>query len=158
MEENGKHDGDATRAHTPKEIQRRIDSAFEERIRFYAAQPPEAISRRLEELNHECDLDHVLMKNASGIALAGVVMSFLGGGRKWLLVSGTALTFLLVQSFRGWSPPAAALRRLGLRTRAEIDAERYALKLLRGDFESIHPEEKQRKEYPAENVWSAVRA
>ena len=39
-----------------------------------------------------------------------------------------------------------------------IDAERYALKLLRGDFESVHEEEITGKQYPAENVWSAVRS
>jgi hypothetical protein len=158
MESNGHHEGDAIRAHTPDEIQKHIDATFEERIRFYAMQPPEAISRRLEELSQECDIDHVLMKNASGIALAGVLMSFLGGGRKWLLVSGTALGFLFMHGLQGWCPPAAALRRMGLRSRAEIDAERYALKLLRGDFESVHAEETHGKHYPAETVWSAVRA
>ena len=29
------------------------------------------------------------------------------------------------------------LRRLGVRTRHEIDAEKYALKILRGDFDGI---------------------
>lgn len=156
MEANG--NGDAVRAHTPEEVQRKIDSTLEERIRFYAAQPREAITRRLEELNQECDIDHVLMKNAAGIALGGVLMSFLGGGRKWLLMSGTALTFLLMHSVQGWCPPAASLRKMGLRTRTEIDAERYALKLLRGDFEAVQPEESHGKHYPAETVWSAVRS
>jgi len=87
-----------------------------------------------------------------------VVMSFLGGGRKWLLVSGTALTFLLMQGMQRANPLTDYLRGKGMRTRAEIDAERYALKLLRGDFESVHPEETSSKQYPAQGVWSAVRA
>jgi len=70
------------------------------------------------------------------VALGGVVFSFLGGGRKWLLVSGGALAYLLMHGLQGWCPPAKAMRRFGVRSRIEIDAERYALKLLRGDFES----------------------
>src|SRR5438874_9255842 len=34
-------------------------------------------------------------------------------------------------------PPVPVLRRKGVRTRREIDAERYALKALRGDFSSV---------------------
>lgn len=158
MEENGKHEGNAVQDRTPEDIQRQIDHTLEERIRFYAVQSPETLARRLEELNQECDIDHAMMTRAAGVALAGVVMSFLGGGRKWLLVSGTALTCLLMQGTQGSSPLTDFLRRQGLRTRAEIDAERYALKLLRGDFESVHPEETASKHYPAKNVWSAVRS
>ncbi|HTD66293.1 MAG TPA: hypothetical protein VK846_07165 [Candidatus Limnocylindria bacterium] len=158
MEENGKHEGDAIRSHTPEDVQERIDSTLEERIRFYAAQPREAIDRRLGELDQECDLDRMLTINAASIALGGVGLSFFGGGRKWLLLSGAALTFLVMHSVQGWCPPAAYLRRRGVRTRGEIDTERYALKLLRGDFESLHAEETHGKQYPAENVWSAVRS
>ncbi len=158
MESNGRHENDAMRAHTSQAIQERIDSSLEERIRFYAMQPKEAIDRRLQELDRECDLDRTMMRNGAGIALGGVVLSFLGGGKKWLLLSGTVLGFLLMQGLEGWSPPGTALRRIGLRTRAEIDAERYALKLLRGDFESIHSEENKTKSYPAGEVWNAVRA
>jgi hypothetical protein len=158
MEENGKHEEDQIRVHTPADIQQRIDSTLEERIRFYAAQPKEAISRRLQELDQECDIDRMFAMNAAGLALGGVVLSFFGGGKKWLLVSGVALAALVMHTTQGWAPPVSLLRRFGARTRAEIDAERYALKLLRGDFEALHPEEIHAKQYPAENVWSAVRS
>ncbi len=163
MDDNGKHEENAAnavdeiRAHTPDDVQQRIDSTLEERIRFYAVQPREVIERRLRELDQEQDLDRVLTVNTASVALGGVVLSFLGGGRKWLLVSGTALTFLVMHSVQGWCPPVNYLRRRGVRTRIEIDAERYALKLLRGDFESVHAEETHGKQYPAENVSSAVR-
>ena len=70
MEESGKHEneGDAMRAHTPANIQQRIDSTLEERIRFYAAQPKEVIARRLQELDQEWDLDRLLTANAAGLA------------------------------------------------------------------------------------------
>lgn len=158
MESNGKNDNDPMRAHTSQAVQQRIDASLEERIRFYASQPKQAISRRLTELDEEWDIDRRLLTNAAGIALGGVVLSFFGGGKKWLLLSGGVLACLLWHGSQGWCSAATALRRFGLRTHAEIDAERYALKLLRGDFESVHAEENQTKTYSAEQVWGAVRA
>jgi hypothetical protein len=158
MEAIGKNGGDAMRAHTPADIQAQIDSTLEERIRYYAAQPKKVIARRIKELDEEWDLDRLLTANVAGLALGGVVLSFFGGGKKWLLISGGALAYLLMHGLQGWCPPAAAMRRFGIRTRTEIDAERYALKLLRGDFESVHVEETKGQQYPAENVWSAVRS
>src|SRR5690349_9347811 len=69
MEKNGKNEGDAIREHTPPEIQERIDSTLEERIRFYAAQPNKVIARRLKELEEEWDLDRMLTANVAGLAL-----------------------------------------------------------------------------------------
>jgi hypothetical protein len=158
MEENGKHERDAMRAHTPADIQQRIDSSLEERIRFYATQPKEAIARRIAELDEEWSIDRLLTRNAAGLALAGVTFTFLTGKRKWLLLSGLALSQLLMYGVQGWCVPAKVMRRFGIRTRTEIDTERYALKLLRGDFESVQAEEVHAKQYPAANVWSAVRS
>jgi hypothetical protein len=158
MESNGRHDGDPMRSHTSEAIQQRIDTTLEERIRFYAMQPKEAIDRRLNELNQECDIDRTMMTAGAGVALGAVVLSFFGGGKKWLVLGGAALGYMLMHGVQQWSPPAMALRRFGLRTRTEIDAERYALKLLRGDFESIHTEENKMKSFPADQVWSAVRS
>jgi hypothetical protein len=43
-------------------------------------------------------------------------------------------------------------RRLGVRTQREIDEERYALKLLRGDFNAVDP-----RSAPVDEVLQAVR-
>ena len=50
-----------------------------------------------------------------------------------------ALSVILViaYAFLGWAPPVLILRRLGFRTRGEIDLERTALKALRGDFSGV---------------------
>ena len=56
---------------------------------------------------------------------------------RWLLLSGLVPAFLLQHAVQGWCPPIAVLRRFGFRTRGEIDAERTALKALRGDFEGL---------------------
>lgn len=49
------------------------------------------------------------------------------------------LGFLFQHAVQGWCPPVSLLRRLGFRTSSEIDAERYALKALRGDFKELEP-------------------
>jgi hypothetical protein len=50
------------------------------------------------------------------------------------------LSFLFQHAVQGWRPPVPVFRRLGVRTREEIDRERYALKALRGDFNGVGPD------------------
>ena len=49
------------------------------------------------------------------------------GVNGWLYAVRAPFAFLLMHALIGWCPPVVALRRLGFRTRAEIDAERSAL-------------------------------
>ena len=44
---------------------------------------------------------------------------------------------VLQHALQGWCPPVPLFRRLGFRTEAEINQERYALKVLRGDFANL---------------------
>ena len=53
----------------------------------------------------------------------------------WFLLPVAVAAFLLQHAIQGWCPPVPVFRRLGIRAAAEIDAERYALKVLRGDFD-----------------------
>jgi hypothetical protein len=48
------------------------------------------------------------------------------------------LLFFVQHALQGWCPPIPAFRALGVRTRPEIDREKYAIKALRGDFQNIH--------------------
>ncbi|HSP79116.1 MAG TPA: hypothetical protein VLQ93_11335, partial [Myxococcaceae bacterium] len=50
---------------------------------------------------------------------------------------GVAAGLLLQQGLLGYGPLAEGVRALGVRTRREIDLEKFALKALRGDFERI---------------------
>lgn len=131
---------DRVRAHTSTEQLEKIDCEISNRIRFYANQPREKISERIAELEREWDMERWLEANASTLALTGVVLGTVS--RKWLWLSGTVLSFLLMHAIQGWCPPVPAMRRLGVRTQREIDAELYALKLLRGDADDFlgeHP-------------------
>ena len=73
------------------------------------------------------------------IAFVGIVLG-VTVDRKWLLLpGGIVLPFLAQHAVQGWCPPVSVFRRVGVRTRREIDAEKFALKVLRGDFDSITP-------------------
>ena len=88
----------------------------------------------------------------TGALIAREVRRGLHGGA-WMPVA----FFLLVHAVWGWCPPTPILRRLGLRTRAEIDYDRYALKNLRGDFTSLPKAPPERVDmYQAEQVLAAV--
>ena len=125
---------DRVRAHTPPEVQEQLDRRLAERITRLAADGPEAISRRLAELDRESDTERILEINASAWALTGLALG-VTVNRRWQLLPAVVLPFLLQHGIQGWCPPIAVLRRLGVRTRQEIDAERYALKAIRGDFQ-----------------------
>lgn len=105
---------------------------IERRIRHFAERP-DRIDQRLRELDREWDIERTLEANAATPALTGTV---LGATRdhRWLYLSGGVAAFLLQHALQGWCPPVPILRRLGIRTTQEINAERTALKALRGDF------------------------
>lgn len=127
---------DRVRAHTAPHVNRRIDEATEERVQRYAGASEAEISYRIAELDREWDTERVLETNASALAFTGLVTAMLSD-RKWLILPGIVLPFLFLHAVQGWCPPLPILRRLGIRTRKEIDAEKFALKALRGDFRGI---------------------
>jgi hypothetical protein len=128
--------GDAVRAGTKPNVQQKIDKKIREQIIHFAAQPKEVITRRIFELENEWDIERVLEANAAGIGLASLLWG-ITVNKKCLAVTGTVLSFLLLHSIQGWCPPVPVLRRMGVRTRREIDRELFALKVLRGDFQMM---------------------
>lgn len=125
------------RRNTSPSVNRQIDEKTAANIHYYAEQPRAVLSRRIAELQTEWDIERVLETNASILALSGLTLG-VTVNRKWLALSGTVLGFLLMHGLDGWCPPVPVLRRLGVRTRSEIDAEIFALRQLRGDFDDVH--------------------
>lgn len=123
---------------TPDYINDRIRQKTEENIARYSAAGPEAVRQRLVELDQEWDIERVLEVNASVVILSGLALSIVKD-RGWLILPILASGFLLQHALQGWCPPVSLFRRLGVRTGAEIEQERYALKALRGDFKNIEP-------------------
>ncbi|MGZ3460721.1 MAG: hypothetical protein ACXU86_19715 [Archangium sp.] len=127
---------DSVRAHTPEGVNRRIDERVEKCVRHMAEQMDRAaISRYLEKLEHEWDLNRVVTVAASAVSLLGVLLASKGGG--WKILSGVSAGLLLQHGLFGYGPLAELVRALGVRTRREMDLEKFALKALRGDFERI---------------------
>jgi hypothetical protein len=125
---------DHVRDNTAPAVNQHIEQQMRDRILLYAQKSPQEISQRISELEQEWDIERWLEINASAVAFGGMTLSFIGG-KKWLLLPAFALPMLFYHAVSGWCPPVPLLRRFGVRTQREIDAEIYALRLLRGDFD-----------------------
>ena len=112
---------------TAEEVNRRIRRRTEENIARVRNAGPAAIERRLEELDHEWDIERAIEANAASIGLAGIALGALVD-RRFLVLPAAVCAFLLQHALQGWCPPVPVLRRLGFRTQREIFQERLALK------------------------------
>jgi hypothetical protein len=142
---------------TPEEINRRIRRDLKARV-LYFAQRPEEIGRRLDELDGEWDIERLLQLNAGILSLTGMTFGVVRS--RWYLLPAAAAAFLIQHAVQGWCPPVSLFRRLGIRTTREINHERYALKALRGDFDSVRlgedldPQERARRAIDAADMYT----
>jgi hypothetical protein len=113
-----------------------IDQQIAQSIRFYASQPESVIRHRIDELDREWDIERRLETNASVAVVATTVLG-LTVSKKWFFLTAAVGAFLFEHAVGGWCPPVPILRRLGARTRKEIDREKFALKALCGDFKEL---------------------
>jgi hypothetical protein len=127
---------DRVEQNTCEESNERIRRQTEASVLRHSAAGPNAIERRLAELDEEWDIERCVETMAPSFTLLGL---FLGVtvSRRWLLLPIVVQTFFLQHALQGWCPPIPVLRRLGVRTMDEINQERYALKALRGDFRQV---------------------
>jgi hypothetical protein len=102
-------------------------------VERFAAQDREAISRRIDELEREWDIERTLEANAAAVSLVSLTLGFFVS-RCWYLLPTFVAAFLLQHALQGWCPPVSIFRRLGVRTESEIFEELTALRILRGDF------------------------
>lgn len=118
---------DRVRRSTDVSVNKEIDLQTDRNIEYHAHANQQEILDRIHELEREWDIERVLEVNASTLALAGLVLGATVD-RKWFLLPAGVMGFLLQHGLQGWCPPLPVLRRLGFRTRDEIDREKYALK------------------------------
>jgi len=137
--------------HTDQDLNERITRQTEHNVGRYAANPG-LIDGRLRELDREWDIERTLEANAATVSLVGLSLGRLVN-RRWYILPAVVATFLLQHAVQGWCPPIEFFRRLGVRTQREIDEERYALKLMRGDFHAID----QQSPKPVHQVMEAIR-
>jgi hypothetical protein len=154
---NPELEADRVRRYTSPEMLKQIEKRIEHNIRFYAAQPRHVLDRRIEQLRCEWSLERYLQANAASVGFTTALLGLLVH-RKWALLTCGALGFFLYHGLRGFDPPIPVLRRMGVRTRGEIDRELYALKAIRGDFRQLPKERPKPQTFPARDVLKAVNA
>jgi hypothetical protein len=136
--------------HTDRDVNERITRQTATNVARYAANP-RLIGLRLHELDREWDIERALEANAAVVSLIGLSLGR-QVSRRWYFLPAAVAAFLLQHALQGWCPPITVFRRLGVRTQREIDEERYALKLLRGDFNAV-----DQRSTPVDEVLQAVR-
>ena len=126
---------DIVRENSAPEVNQKIDTQIRENLNKYYHDRSE-IDKRLWELDREWDIERILELNAAAISFMGIWRG-LTQNKLWLILPLAVTTLLATHAVEGWCPPVVLFRRLGFRTRAEIDKERYALKTIRGDFKYL---------------------
>lgn len=142
---------DRVRENTSSDVTAKIDDETVNRVRYYAPLSDAEITNHIEELDKEWDVERYLEVSASTLGFTGLILG-VAHSKKWLWLTGFVLPFLFQHAVQGWCPPLELFRRMGVRTRKEIDEEKYALKALRGDFEGVSAT------YKADEVQRAGRA
>ncbi len=130
---------DRVRAQSNGLQNQRIDAQTQQCLERYAAADREAISRHIDALDREWDVERYLQMNAGIVSLSGVVLGSMVS-RRFLVLPAVVFGFFFQHATQGWCPPLPVFRKMGVRTRREINQEKYALKALRGDFEHMSPE------------------
>lgn len=70
--------------------------------------------------------------------MSGLALNAATKNKKWLILPTVVLSFFMQHAIQGWCPPLPILRKLNIRTSKEIEQEKYALKLIRGDFDDLN--------------------
>lgn len=121
--------------HSPRSANIAIEQRTLEQLRRYSSEPA-LIPARLKTLDEEWDVERTLEMNASTLAFIGTALGW--AISPWFLIIPLLVTLFLFQhAVQGWCPPLPILRYMGFRTTREIDSERTALKIIRGDFASL---------------------
>jgi len=127
---------DRVRAYSAARANERVDQDTQLCLEQLAGRAAEEIGRHIVALEREWDMERYLQANVSIVSLGGLVLGT-AVDRRFLAVPAIVFGFLLQHAVQGWCPPLPVFRGLGLRTRREINREKYALKALRGDFEGL---------------------
>jgi hypothetical protein len=119
----------------------KIDNLTRENIRKYSKCSDREVADRIKSLRKQWDLERMLELNMSTLAITGLALSVFVD-KRWAILSGAVLGFFAQHAIQGWCPPLPLFRAMKVRTRAELEEEKYALKALRGDFKNVNsPEE-----------------
>jgi hypothetical protein len=138
---------DRIREHSSPRVNQRIDLTAQAGVAMTISQGRDQVIRRIADLDHEWDIDRALMANFAIVGGAAFAIGlerytnaspFTSRPKGLLGLVGVQMAFLLTHAMIGWCPPVALFRRLGYRTKSEIDTEREILVRALEDFEPPH--------------------
>ena len=128
---------DRVRANTGPPVNDRLDLEAQLRLRQAAASgTTDELTRRIRHAADEWDFDRVVETEAALMGLTGLALG-VAVHKRLLALAGVVAAMLILHATHGWYPWLTVFRRMGVRTRDEIDRERYALKVMRGDFRTL---------------------
>lgn len=118
------------RSSTSSSQNEKIDRDIKVNLAHYKDMDSGAIQRRLEKLEKKWDIERTLMFNAATLSLTGALLAIFVN-RKWVILPAVVASFLIQHTLHGWCPPLPLFRAMGIKSREELDREKYALKVLR---------------------------
>lgn len=120
---------------TSPAVNQQFDEQLQENLSRYLDADHAAIDRRLGELDREWNVERFIEAEAPLMIGLGIALG-LTRGRKWFGLSAMAASMVILHGVQGWYPLLPIFRRLGVRSQNEIEEERAALRILRGDHEA----------------------
>jgi hypothetical protein len=129
--------GERVRKNTSKKVNEEIERETLRSLETYAHSSASAIKARLKELDKQWDIERTLEINAAVIGLTGTMLAIFVN-KKWAILPAIVTGFLAQHAIQGWCPPLPLFRAMGIKTRPELDREKYALKAMRGDFKDVN--------------------
>jgi hypothetical protein len=130
------HNEDRVKKATPSSTNEKIEAHTWDSVAGYSNKSEPEISARIKALNNEWDIERYLGVNMSTLAMIGLALAYFVH-INWLILPAIVLIFFFQHSVQGWCPPLPILRSFKIRTRKEIEQEKYALKFIRGDFDNL---------------------
>jgi hypothetical protein len=117
---------DRVRQVTSPAANKKVAEKTQSNVVHYANETESVIQKRIEQLDREWDMERLLALNASVLTLTGVVLGS-RVNKRWFWMPGVVASFLGLHAVSGWCPPVPLFRAFGVRTRMEIDKEKYGL-------------------------------
>ena len=153
----GAEENDRVRRNTAQGVNQTLDTRMEDRIRGYAAGGDRTeISTRIEELEQEWSIERLIETEASLMGLSGLSLGAFVN-RKFLAIPAFVGAMVLLHGVQGWYLMLPLFRRLAFRSREEIDREKFAMKVLRGDFDGVDIVETGNEQERVMHALAAVR-
>lgn len=120
---------------TPAEINKAIDEETLALLAKYEDASPEKVHERLDELDRSLDVECYVEMIGAGLTLAGIALA--SRNRKLWFLPAITSGIVFAHSLKLLDPLTPILRLFGVWSRQEIEREKFALKMLRGDFERL---------------------